>query len=112
MSTKFGPSLLIVALGALSIVIGALGATGTQGQLVTHGVVTVLAAGLLIAVAFGRGWKKFAWGPVLGMGVASVGVAMGFEPVINVGYGLILIMGLWHNYQAERPRRSGAPSNA
>lgn len=102
MNIKIGPSLLIVILGALSIAIASLGSIGSQGQWVNHGIATVLAAGLLALVAYFRGWKKFAWAPVIGMTIASIGVVADLASVITIGYGLTVIMSLWHNYQAER----------
>lgn len=103
MNTKIGPSLLVVIFGVLSIVIASLGSIGPQGQWVNHGIATVLAAGLLAMVAYFRRWKKFAWTPVVGMAIASIGVVADLALVITIGYGLTVIMSLWHNYQAEQP---------
>lgn len=108
MCIKLGPSVLIVVLGVVGIVIAASTSIDSQEQWANHGIATILAAGIIAALAFFRHWEKFAWTPVLGMAIASAGVAIGVAPVTSIGYGLILIMSLWHGYQAEQPRPSSA----
>lgn len=104
MLIKFGPSLAILLLGSLSIGIAAAGTIGTSDQWVNHGIATVLAATILAGLSYARGWAHFAWPPVLGFLVASIGVVTATGMLINIGYGLLLVLTLWHAYQAERPR--------
>lgn len=104
MLTRFGPSLAILLLGSLSIGLVAMGSIGTSDQWVNHGIATVLAATILAGLSYARGWVHFAWPPVLGFLVASVGVVTATDALISIGYGLLLVLTLWHTYQAERPR--------
>lgn len=108
MMNRIGPGLALVVLGALSIAIAVITSSGTSTEWVNHGIATVLAAAIVTGVSYARHWTHFAWAPVAAFLVASIGVVIANTMVISIGYGLLVIMTLWHAYQVERPRSQPA----
>lgn len=100
MTPRIVPALCILALGLISSMI-VLAVDALSGDWVVHAGSSVLAAGVLAAVAGVQKWTHFAWLPVLGFAVASGGFIAGQSTVVTTGLFAFAVLTVWHGHQQE-----------
>ncbi|WP_016996766.1 hypothetical protein [Kocuria atrinae] len=103
--------LLVLALGALGVLIAALTpASPSFTAVFIFG--TVLAAVLLGTIMSFQKWKKFPWLPLLGIAIATVGYLLDAFEVSVAGMLMFSLFCVWHGHQLERRARPKASSRA
>lgn len=100
MKTALFSGLGIIVTGLASILF-ALVIPSSSGDFVVHAGTTVLAAGVLFAVAAVQKWRHFAWLPLLGFAVTCAGYVAGMSAMTLVGLSSFTVLTIWHGHQKE-----------
>jgi CHASE2 domain-containing sensor protein len=102
--TRWGPGLVVVAIGAISAIVG-LTAFPSQAQVLPIVVATAVLSVALVVIAHVRSWERFAWMPLIGFAFAMSGHVAGAETIAFYGGVLTVVLALAHSIQEERRRR-------
>ncbi|MEW1982453.1 hypothetical protein AB0333_16220 [Citricoccus sp. NPDC079358] len=109
---RWGPGLATVAIGAAGIATDSF-TPSAGGNAPAIGIYTVILAGILVVAAHAREWTKFAWFPLVGFAIATVGNVIGNDGLAFGGAFLAVAMAVQHSIQEQRrSRKSPAQSVA
>ena len=93
----WGPALSVVLIAVIGILSGA--------DALFLGSLAVILAALLVIVSYVRSWTMFAWLPLVGFAVLTVGHVIGDDQVSFVGAFLTLVMFAGHSILELRRKK-------
>lgn len=105
----WGPALATSAIGAFGAVLAAV-IPQAASNAVSIGLFAAITSFVLATAAHVQGWTRFAWAPVIGFAVATLGNVIGNDPLAYGGAFLTMVLVVAHGMQEQRRKAAVAHS--